>query len=560
MQYPIVRFAIGAILACTALSSLAAATPARAQDGTWSALESGPAPFARREFGAVYDVKNHRYISFSGFTNIHGTYELLNEVWTLSLDGPPVWSPVALSGAVPGPRHSPQWGYDPARNRVLVFGGYGQHYPGWGYEYLNDVWELSLDGTPEWRELFPSGQAPSGRLAGAAVYDPMRQRFVGFGGTINQPVDTWVLDLRGSPSWQSFAAADDSVEHARPRGGYGMTSVYDARKDRMLIFGGSTSDSYYGVHNQVWELKLRGQPRWTRIRPDGTPPVPRRSGTAIFDALRNRMVIYGGWDNYEHPGAFLADTWELTFDGDPAWNELAPAGTVPVGRDAMAAAYDAPNDRMVVYGGWSGTDMLGDTQFLSWGGNSDEALLVPDASATPTSAHLEWGVQNATGPYAGVYRRAPGGAWTSIGTAEVEAGNRLVYDDATVTAGASYEYMMVVGSERGETFGGETLVQVPSTTGVGPGPSAEFALGRVAPNPAVDRMSVSFALASDAPARLELVDVAGRRWLDREVGALGAGPQRVELRTAGQVPAGMYFVRLSQAGRIASSRVVVTGR
>jgi hypothetical protein len=72
-------------------------------------------------------------------------------------------------------------------------------------------------------------------------------------------------------------------------------------------------------------------------------------------------------------------------------------------------------------------------------------------------------------------------------------------------------------------------------------------------------MSVSFTLPSGAPAALELLDVAGRRLLWREVGTLGAGSHRVDLAAGGQVPPGLYFVRLSQAGHVASSRVAIAG-
>ena len=71
-------------------------------------------------------------------------------------------------------------------------------------------------------------------------------------------------------------------------------------------------------------------------------------------------------------------------------------------------------------------------------------------------------------------------------------------------------------------------------------------------------MAVSLSLPTSDPATLELIDVAGRRWLGREVGGLGAGMQRVEL-APGQVPAGVYFLRLQQRGRVAMTRVVLLG-
>ena len=545
------RVGVHGAVALTALS----ASLAIAQDGTWSSLAGAPTtPGIRREHGAIFDRDHQRFLIFNGRTgNAQNSYILLNDLWVLDVSGTPAWSNITITGAVPGERHSPQWGYDPTRNRVLIFGGYGRHYPGYPYEYLNDVWELSLDGTPQWTELFPAGQTPSGRLAGAAVYDPMRQRFIGFGGTIGVPVDTWSLNLQGQANWQNVPTPG-----ARPEGGYGMTSVYDASQDRMLIFGGANNDNYYGANNDVWELKLRGNPEWTLLNTQGTRPIPRRSGTAIFDPLRNRMIVYGGFDAVMGSDQFLGDTWALDFDSDPpAWTELHPAGTTPSQRVCGPAAYDPLSDRMIFYGGWSGTSYLNDTEFLNWGGSTSEALLTGSGSATPTSAHLEWDVNAATGTHAAVYRKQTGGKWTALAEAEVDGAGNVVFDDATVAEGQHYDYMMVVGSQRGETFGGTTSITVPGQVDVETD-AAAFALNRVMPNPVGTRMTVSLSLASSDPATLELIDAAGRRWLDRDVSGYGAGTHQVDL-SASQVPAGLYFLRLQQRGRVAMTRVVMLG-
>jgi hypothetical protein len=68
---------------------------------------------------------------------------------------------------------------------------------------------------------------------------------------------------------------------------------------------------------------------------------------------------------------------------------------------------------------------------------------------------------------------------------------------------------------------------------------------------------VNFTLAEPGRAKLELVDVAGRRLWSREVGELGAGEHSVLLGDSGRLPKGACFVRLSQGTRIATARVTV---
>jgi hypothetical protein len=527
-------------------------------DGTWSALDSSvPAPVARREYAAILDVQRHRYIVFAGlgYTDPGPIFDF-KEVWALSLGPDPTWTEIALADG-PGERHSPQWGYDPARQRLLVFGGYGHHYPGGENEYLNDVWELSLDGDPEWHEIFPSGTAPDGRLAGAAVYDPLRQRFVGFGGTRGLPVDTWSLDLSGEPAWSTV-----DTDSTGPPGSYGMTTVYDILRDRMLLFGGSTSDDYWGVHNDVWALSLlTATPSWSRLAPSGAPPSARRSGTAILDPLRDRMIVYGGWDSQSNEtSSFLGDTWALSLSPEPHWTPLDPGGPIPTGRDAMAAIYDPLGDRMVVFGGWSGNLMLNDTWFLGWGGLPQAPAMSGTSVALPEMTRTSWGVQNVGGLRAAVYRREPGTEWSSVATIVNDGSGTLRYDDHAVTRGARYGYQLVVASQLGATFGGEVWVDVPAgTVGIGPGAGAALALHPPRPNPVVGRFRVSFALPGGEGARIDVVDVAGRRIVSREVGAMGPGAHEIDLGPAREYPSGLYFVRLTHAGRSLVTRAIIGG-
>jgi hypothetical protein len=60
-----------------------------------------------------------------------------------------------------------------------------------------------------------------------------------------------------------------------------------------------------------------------------------------------------------------------------------------------------------------------------------------------------------------------------------------------------------------------------------------------------------------APARLELLDIVGRRVLSREVGDLGAGRHQIELRSGSRLAAGVYVLRLTQGGRSVTAKAVV---
>jgi hypothetical protein len=105
---------------------------------------------------------------------------------------------------------------------------------------------------------------------------------------------------------------------------------------------------------------------------------------------------------------------------------------------------------------------------------------------------------------------------------------------------------------------GFALITPDGTTAVDGGAPVAFSLEGVRPNPASGRaLVVAFALPSHAPARLELLDVSGRRVLVREVGSLGAGHHAVDLAEGRHVPAGIYWVRLTQGTHRQGTRVAV---
>jgi VCBS repeat protein/FG-GAP repeat protein len=77
------------------------------------------------------------------------------------------------------------------------------------------------------------------------------------------------------------------------------------------------------------------------------------------------------------------------------------------------------------------------------------------------------------------------------------------------------------------------------------------------PNPAFGVPVVAFTLANDSPATIEVIDLAGRSVVRREVGALGAGRHAVSLGSSAHLAPGAYVMRLRQAGRTLTARGVV---
>src|SRR5882724_981326 len=298
------------------------------------------------------------------------------------------WIKLTPTGGPPPPRSQHTSAYDPASNRLIIFGGC-TNVPGPCNTFgrgasLNDLWVLAnangQGGTPTWIQLTPSGGPPPARFRHAAVYDSVNNRMVIWGGdstfgSLPDLTDVWVLTnangldrasgLPATPNWtQLFPTGGPPTSGVSFPGREVSTAVYDSNTNRMVVFGGDACDPCT-FKNDVWVLTnangLGGTPQWLQLFPTGGPPAPRTYHSAVYDAAGNRMIIFGG----VAPGGIgsgpLSDTWVLANASGvdrgtgtpttPVWTQLAPTGTLPPARGQQAAAYDAANNRMVTFGG-----------------------------------------------------------------------------------------------------------------------------------------------------------------------------------------------------------------
>lgn len=232
--------------------------------------------------------------------------------------------------------------YDPVGQRMIVFGGLTP------LGAVGDLWELTLpsSGTPMWTQLTPSGIAPSARWGHSAIYDPVGHQMIVFGGEDGGPnLPTTVHALRlDSLSWTTLSPSGS------PPGRYDHSAVYipNPSTPRMILFGGYDRNDALG---DLWELTLpaSGSPTWTQLSPSGTPPGPHYNHVLVYDSPNGRLLAFGGNDAGALGDPYDNRVWELRLN-PLQWTLLSPTVS-PSPRYGAAGIFDATHGRLTLFGG-----------------------------------------------------------------------------------------------------------------------------------------------------------------------------------------------------------------
>lgn len=168
------------------------------------------------------------------------------------------------------------------------------------------------------------------------------------------------------------------------------------------------------------------------------------------------------------------------------------------------------------------------------------------SEASPGRVRVVWQTSEATA--ATVYRRSADGPWQAIATMTTDGNGRIDFEDVEVAPGVRYGYRLGVTQPGGEVLSPEVWIDVPS--------GLSLSLEGFSPNPSIGDLVVAFTIPHAEPASLELIDLSGRRVAARDLAGLPAGRHTIRLDPV-RVPAGMYFLRLSQGGEVATARGLV---
>jgi len=289
----------------------------------------------------------------------------------------PVWSPLP---STPAGRQGHSAIYDPVRQQMVVFGGQ------YGSLLLNTTLVLSLTpGSETWSALDVGEIKPPARVNHAAIYDALHQRMIIFGGWDGTSYlnDVWALDLEpGDIRWYQLAP-----EGEPPPGRVGHSAIWDDSNRRMIIFGGYAyrpgEEGLHIYYDDVWALSLYAiNSSWQELTPASypSPPEGRRGHVAVYDFRHNRMLVHGGFR-----GELLDDTWSLSLaPGEERWTELIPAGGTPPFRTGHAGVYGDYGRDLLVWGGYETLTDRTNTGMIFDGDSRIWSPLV--AGGTPPSA------------------------------------------------------------------------------------------------------------------------------------------------------------------------------
>lgn len=305
-------------------------------DGSsWTQLQPSVLPPARSGHGMAYDSDRRTLVVYGG----RDAQGLREDVW--EWDGTR-WVDVSTVER-PGARHGAQLTFDSNQGSLFLFGGRNAG------GFLADTWEARSSTNSEseaWLRI-PTAATPRARNSGAIAFDPNRGALL-FGGLISTSptdalADTWIY---AEGRWTRRTPATS------PAARWGHRLVHDARRDRIVLFGGLTTNPVqYSAETWEWDGI-----NWSQTSTATTPPG-RAYPMLAYDSNRGRTVMFGGSGVTGSGSTFFDDTWE--FDGSD-WAQV-PTTRSPSPRRNGAMAYVPRIGAMVLFGGGNDTVTLGDT-------------------------------------------------------------------------------------------------------------------------------------------------------------------------------------------------------
>lgn len=357
------------------------ASAANIPDVEWSRLPDGP---DRALHSMIYDAANQMLWSFGGIEANASSNQFRNSVYRLDLENPDaLWERMSISGLQPPPLAFHSAIYDPLRQRMIVYGGLLDRNGTSSQRPAdgNSVWFMDLadPDDPTWSRESVAGNSTD-RFAHAAVYVPDFDAMVVSGGlsTFSNARSDNCALLLGEEPMRWVRLANAGFNY---RAAHAL--LHDADNERLLAYGGLSNFSNVKTLSDIVALDLTqgldGADQWRRVTP-ATPSLARAFMATAFDPELRLWWVHGGLVNNSQ---FLRDLSVLDLNtAKPEWTRTQVVANGPLDRFGHTAVWDEPRDRMIVQGGTPDNNItLRDTRALVYLG-----AVPPTATATATDA------------------------------------------------------------------------------------------------------------------------------------------------------------------------------
>ena len=271
----------------------------------------------------------------------------------------------------PAWHHAPLWNkryghtltLDPARQKVVLFGGLGLHEGAPGYRAETYEWDGSA-----WVSLQPNVVPPM-RIWHAAAYDPVTRAVVVFGGqNQNALSDTWLWD---GHVWRN--ASPRTVPPAR----YLHSMGTDWLRGYVVLYGGMDGT------NELSDTWLWSGTDWVPVPNRGTPPSRIESQDLAFDIRNGGVLLYGGYSQFS---GFSDQTW--CFDGQ-AWRQILTS-TGPGELSGHAMSTEPSTGDVLLFGGGNSSSWFPYDKTWRWNGSAWSEVVTavrPQPYGGPAMAH-----------------------------------------------------------------------------------------------------------------------------------------------------------------------------
>lgn len=203
---------------------------------------------------------------------------------------------------------------DPARDRVLFFGGFAGGGPS---NRLFTLVSSEVQGSERWASLAPAGDPPAGRVGAAAVRIRLPDGeeavfyFGGLDGTDTVLSDGWLLHLEDGERWER-------LDVPMPPGRVAALAFFDEARSRVFLAGGADeTDAHSDVY--VWDLEESFDAGFGRVG-DAELDSPIVAGSAVVEG--DTAYLFGGGRSFPplggapepNPSVFALDLDDLTLE------------------------------------------------------------------------------------------------------------------------------------------------------------------------------------------------------------------------------------------------------